>query len=295
VRRFQADLARAPTIVTQRLQQLLRRAPTGEDPVADALSLRSFPIFGLPLWASRSLGAPTDHAFQAALAASSLHGYYFIRLIDNVMDGDGPPELAKLLPLAGPFHSGFERAYRTHFPPEHPFWADYDTLWGGSAFATVEDAFLEVIDAETFAGVSGRKFSASTIPVAAVLHRLGMADALPGWRELVDRLGGFYQMVNDLLDWHHDARAGIRTFFLSEATRRRREGEPLAAWVVREGFSWAVAGLDASMVDLEQRAAAVTAPDLGAFLIDRSALLRVQLAEAENALRGVERLVAAFV
>ena len=110
------------------------------------------------------------------------------------------------------------------------------TLWGGSAFATVEDAFLEVIDAETFAGVSGRKFSASTIPVAAVLHRLGLADALPGWRELVDRLGGFYQMVNDLLDWHHDARAGIRTFFLSEANRRRREGEPLAAWVAPGGI-----------------------------------------------------------
>jgi hypothetical protein len=292
--RFRSDLADAPEHVSRKLDNLLERAPGTADPVGAALSPWSFPVLGLPVWASRALRLPVEQEFHIALACSSLHGYHFIRLIDNVMDGDGPAELPRLLPLTAVFHTGFERPYHRYFDHGDPFWGEYETLWRRAAFATTEDAFLENIDQPAFTGVSGLKFSAAAVPVAAVAHRGHRSEALPEWRHLIDRLGCWYQMVNDLLDWHHDAAHGIRTYFLSEANRRRRPEESLPEWVSREGFGWAVETLDQWMNQLEREAELLHAPDLSEFLATRRGLFRIQMADAADGLRGLDTLLHAF-
>jgi hypothetical protein len=281
-------------MVLRKLDNLLERAPGTGDPVGAALSPWSFPVLALSVWASRALRLSVEPEFHIALASSSLHGYHFIRLIDNVMDGDGPAELARLLPLTAVFHTGFERPYHVYFDHTHPFWGDYQTLWHRAAFATTEDAFLESIDQPAFTGVSGLKFSAAAVPLAAVAHRGHRTDALPGWRRLIDRLGCWYQMVNDLLDWHHDSAHGIRTYFLSEANRRRRPDESLPGWITREGFGWAVETLDQWMNQLEREAELLNAADLSEFLAARRGLFRTQMAGAADGLRGLDTLLHAF-
>ncbi len=294
VARFQADLARTGSIAA-RVHALVQRTPgTAPHPAQALRDPRSFPVMQLPVWLSRTLSESLDRDFHVDVACSSLNAYYFIRLVDNVMDADGPAELRRLLPAAAVFHARFQLPYQRHFPAGHPFWDDFERWWSRAAVATVEDAFLECVDAERFVSVSGLKFSAAAVPLAAAAHAGGRPDLVPAWAPLVDRLGGWYQLLNDLLDWHHDSRHGIRTWFLSEFTRRGAPAESLPAWVAREGFDWAVELLESWMAELLAGAAVLKAPALGRFLAGRLALFRRQVAEARNGLRGMRVLLRAF-
>ena len=70
---------------------------------------------------------------------------YFIRLLDNVMDGHATVE-RELLPASAFFHSEFEGVYRALFAPASPFWPDYHDAWYSSWDVVAHEATLDVID-----------------------------------------------------------------------------------------------------------------------------------------------------
>src|SRR5690242_8264139 len=112
--RLEAELrARAPRLaehVTAWLRHLFI-----DDPARAWIRSRAFPVLQLPRWLAASLAADSDTRFHADLDYSSINGYYLIRLIDNVMDGDGTVE-TRLLPAAAFFHSRFQGVYLDYFP-----------------------------------------------------------------------------------------------------------------------------------------------------------------------------------
>ena len=105
---------------------------------------------------------------------------------------------------------------------------------------------------------------------------------------------GWYQMANDFFDWHHDGRFAISTYFRSEADRRKRPEEPVAAWFVREGFDWGTALLGRGLTELERLARGLNSRDLSAFMHQREALFQRQRDAAAGGLDGLRSLVAAF-
>ena len=212
-----------------------------------------FPVIQLPCWLEGTIRGAPDAGFQASLVYSSVNGYYFIRLVDDVMDGDGSAP-ASLLPALGLFHAEFVSSYHRWFPAGHPFWNDFRALWYGAADAAAQDAALEDLDHERFVEVAARKVSAAKIPLAAVGHRYGAPDRLAAWSDFCDRLGRFEQLTDDLFDWHDDLRRGAATWVLSEAGRRAAPGESAAAWIVREGFEWGVDTLRSWMSELRRAA-----------------------------------------
>ncbi len=252
--RFDADLGTALPSVAPALRRWL-----GGNVAAFAetgLVGDGFPALPLPFWAD---GEAPDEALHADLAYATLNGFCFIRLIDDVADGDRPDERRRLLPACGFFHSRFQAAYQRLFAPDDAFWPLFHGAWDEQANASAGDAQLADVTAGAFAALSSRKFSAARIPVAAVLHRRGAAADMPRWAAFVDRLGAFCQMANDVLGWQLDLQNGIRTRFLSEFGRQRLSGEPFGAWYRRVGLAWASDWLTAALNNLEEDAPAEAA------------------------------------
>jgi hypothetical protein len=250
-------------------------------------------VLQLPRWFAASLAAAPDTAFHADLDYSSVNGYYLIRLIDNVMDGDGTVE-TRLLPAVAFFHSRFQGAYLKHFPAGHPFWQAFDAIWIEYADRTVRDAFLERVGEREFREIAGKKFGAAKIPLTAVAHRSEHPDALPLWHELVDALGRWHQMANDFFDWHRDREYRIPTLVQTAAARMRRSGESAVTWFAREGFDWGVAELEKLRREVRAAASAVASPELHRYLAGREAAFRTELKSATQAVRGLRALEAAF-
>jgi len=237
--RMDARLRATPELRRRVFEWLVRLSPSA-DPVDYFRQPRTLPILSLPEWVGQGLGAAADDAFHDDLTYSTIAGYCHIRLLDDVMDGD-PAADPMLLPAAGFFHAEFQQAYATYFEPRHPFWEWFSALWFGAIEATIADAKLGAITLEQFQEISALKVSPAKIPIVATCLRHDRPDALPARLDLCDRLGCIAQMTDDLFDWQDDLEhAGRTTYFLSEAERRRDREEPLAAWVLREGFAWGV-------------------------------------------------------
>jgi hypothetical protein len=236
---------RATPELRRRVFDWLARLSPSADPADYFRQPRTLPILDLPEWVGQGLGASANAVFYDDLVYSTIAGYCHIRLLDDVMDGD-PAGDAMLLPAAGFFHAEFQQAYVTYFEPQHPFWEWFTSLWFGAIQATIADARLGTITLEQFQEISALKVSPAKIPVVATCLRHGRPDALPARLELCDRLGCIAQMTDDLFDWQDDLEhPGRKTYFLSEAERRRDREEPLAAWILREGFAWGVATIQA--------------------------------------------------
>ena len=232
----------------------------------------SFPMLLLPWWLEGTLQPRPDPAFQADLVYSTLNGYLFIRLIDNVMDGHATVE-PRLLPALGFFHTQFQAPYQRHFQAEHPFWAFFASTWFASAEATVRDAGLAELDRELFVQVAAQKTCAAKIPLAAVCYRFARPHLLAPWSQFVDRFGCWHQMLNDLFDWRRDLEHRTQTYFLSEADRRKGPGESVAGWVIREGFEWGIELLQTWMAELKALAHTLDSSALTAYLATREAML----------------------
>ena len=84
----------------------------------------AFPMLLLPWWMEESIIGSADPEFQAEIAYSSVCGYYFVRVLDDLMDGDNPPP-APVLPAMIVFHTEFQQAYGRLFPADHPFWDSF--------------------------------------------------------------------------------------------------------------------------------------------------------------------------
>lgn len=294
-------------VVEESLERLLRagerlgprlvawiRGLAGERSASDYfLDCRAFPTLALPWACEATLSGAPDPGFQAELIESSIHGYWFIRLIDDVMDGPGPGDV-QLLPALGPLHARFQAIHARHFEPEHPFWSHFHSRWLRAADFALRDAELEVVDDLAFRQIAARKTSAATIPLAAVCHRLGRPDDLADWEDFVEVLGRWHQLYNDLFDWRRDAEAGNATLFLGEHQRRRRSGETLERWVLREGLELGCRLLDGRWTELVEAVPAGAGPALQPWLDRRLADWTSRRRTLEEAAVQARRVFAAL-
>lgn len=293
MQRVQATLQAATPQMAQPVTDWMRALAGGHAPEAYFTHDLAFPTLLLPWWLEQSLGREPATAFQADIAYSSINGYYFIRMIDNVMDGEATVE-TKLLPALAFFHTEFQTPYQKHFAPEHPFWALYRTVWFGTAEAAIHDARLDDITLEMFIQASAQKVRAALIPVAAVCHHYGRADLTGVWSEFVLRMGKWHQMFNDIFDWYKDSSTGNMTYFLSEAQRRKRNTEAPMDWIVRTGFQAGCDTLRTWMCDAQALAAQLNCPPLAHYLVERSALFEHRADAALSGLGALAKLAAVF-
>lgn len=289
LRRLPARLGQVAPYLADQVTAWMRGLAAAPDPADYFRNPLGFPLLRLPWWLGQTLAPAPDDTFQADLVYSTVNGYYFIRLVDNLMDGHALGE-RELLPALAFFHTEFQSAYQAYFEADHPFWELFRAVWFGAAEVTARDAGLADIDLDAFQLYAGRKVSAAKIPLAAVCWRAGRPEHLAPWAQFVDTLGRWHQMWNDVFDWSKDLRHGTATYFLSEARRRKRPGEPAAAWVVREGFAWGVAGLHTGLAEAQAQAATLGSPGLAAYLERRGALLRQQQAEVAPGLAALAQL-----
>ncbi|NLF13346.1 MAG: hypothetical protein GX597_16300 [Anaerolineaceae bacterium] len=292
--RLHAGMAEAAPFMAPRVAAWMRDA--GRERVEPAERFKhpeSFPMLLLPWWLESALRPAPDPSFQEDLVFSTLNGYLFIRLIDNVMDGHSTVEPG-LLPALALFHTGFEAPYHRTFEPGHAFWPIFRSVWFASADATVEDASSTHIGHEAFVRVAARKTCAVKIPLAAVCYRCGRPDLMAPWWQFVDVFGCWHQMLNDLFDWRRDMEHETRTYFLSEAGRQRNPGESVAGWVMREGFCWGMGRLHGWMAELQALAATLGSPALATYLQRRRAMLLERQETVEAGFRAMAALADAL-
>jgi hypothetical protein len=186
----------------------------------------AFPMFLLPWWVEKTLQPSPDATLQRAIAYSTANGYYYIRLIDNLMDGDTDASLT-LLPTLNFFHSQFQHSYYNYFPSDHPFWHLFHQVWWRSGESAMEDAYQTDIDLTRFQEIAAQKVCAAKIPIAAVCYYHQQPELIQPWSNFVDLLGCWHQMTNDLFDWIKDSTHHSQTYFLCEAARQKLPQESL--------------------------------------------------------------------
>ena len=258
-RRLRSDMGQLAPFLAPRLSSWIDDLLEGRSLAAGFLAPTAFPVVGIAWWAEEAVGS-VDPERQEDLAASSMAGYLFIRLIDNLMDGDGPGDVG-LLPGLGFFSTVFVRPYRRWFPGSHPFWPYLEDVWVGAADLTARDAAFSHVDLERFHTVSARKTAAARIPVAATFHLHGRVDRLEEWEGFLDSFGRFHQLHNDLLSWRRDVATGTATYLLSMAGEGRSD-DAVAEWLLAEGLESTFATLQSTMADLVAIASSLGSPGL---------------------------------
>jgi hypothetical protein len=251
----------------------------------------AYPTILMPWWLDGSIG---DHErrLHRALSYSTMNGYLYIRLVDNLMDGDGPADVG-LLPALGFFHLEFLEPYRQLFGPGHRFWSDVRRIWLQTAEATLLDSTLEDIDRTAFESISARKTGAAKIPIAAVCHYRQRLHVQPRWSEFVDGFSRWHQMHNDVFSWRKDVEHDATTYFLSEARRQRRDGT-VESWFIDGGFHWAIDRLDEYMFELKRIANTLEPSEPLVYLSERERMLATQVEEVEVGLAAAAGVRAAL-
>ena len=224
----------------------------------------SLPVLAFPWWLEKRIRGQADVEFQADLMFSTVSGYYFARMIDDIMDGHGVPPAA--VPALYLLHQQLIEPYYKYFPPPHAFWREFDRLLMRTAEATSVEASLQQIDESAFVAVSARKATAALIPVAAVCFRYERAELLQSWTDFFTLYSRWHQMNDDLVDWSADHRAGNHTWLLCEAERRRAHDEPVPLWMGRVGYQWTRGLMDSWMNDAIAAAQELGAPELMLYL-----------------------------
>lgn len=154
-------------------------SPTRE-PADYFLQPNSFPLLPLIGWAAMSFAVDTDQQFVADVVYSTASMYYYIRLLDNVMDGHATIE-AEILPAMAFFHTEFQSPYQSYFASEHPFWQVFRSAWLAGNEAVARELELNSFGPEEFETVSVAKLAAARIPIAAVAYRANAADRRRAW------------------------------------------------------------------------------------------------------------------
>jgi hypothetical protein len=280
----------AGPVLGQRINRWIRDVFKTDQPEEAFKNPISFPMLLLPWYAELSLHPEAEPAFQTDLVYSTVNGYYYIRLMDNLMDGHGE-EPSTILPVLNFFHTQFQSPYQQYFKFDHPFWEFFNTTWLHSAEVTLRDADLVQINRDVFIEVCAQKTCAAKIPIAAVFLRYERCASMAGWMRFVDLFGCWHQMWNDLFDWVKDMQYETQTYFLSEARRRKRPEEALFDWVIREGFDWGLAVLDEWMLELQAMASDLESPRLKNYLTERKTLLSKQKAGIIQSLEQSEEFL----
>lgn len=236
---------------------------------------QAFPMLLLPWWLETEIRGVPDGAFHGDVAYSTLNGYYFVRMIDDLMDREASPG-SSVLPVLIFFHTEFLLTYHRHFPYGHPFWDQLAKASLLAAETASRDADLPQIDRAQFLEISARKIAGAKIPIAAVCHRYERPELIAAWSDFVDLLGCWHQMLNDMRGWQRDVSHGRSTHFLSQATLRGDSVGSIAEWVISEGLPWGLAQLDAWMLQLLAAARELACPSLIAYLEQRRRSLETE-------------------
>jgi len=266
------------------IQTWMKALAGSEEPADYFLHPVAFPLMLLPWWLERQLRGQADPDFQSDLVLSNASLYYYVRLVDNVMDGHATVE-PKLLPAAGYFVERFHGLYQDHFENGHPFWDYFRRTWAEFCDVTAADGQLSDIDRQTFTDLVGRKVCAAKIGVAAVCHRHARRDLLPLWDEWIDVFGCWHLFREDMFDWQQDLNLGAVTYFLSEARRQKAAGEAEVGWLARAGLDWGFAQLDGWLGHLRRMTFA--SPEVFSYLQFREK----ELSEHREAVRPALELI----
>ncbi len=250
---------------------------------------RAFPMLLFPWWFEQSITGKCDSSFQQDLITSTICGYQYIRIMDNVMDEHAEKETA-LLPATGFLHSCFQGIYYKYFSSEHPFWDHYNEIWFRSAEYTILDVQLKDITEDDFHTIAAQKTSAVKIPMAAVSHKYHGEDAYKEWCDFINLYGSYHQMYNDLFDWQKDLKNGSNTYLISEAVRRKKSDESETSWMIKSGLSWAAEKLNFWMKELKIRAASLNCRELEEYLLMREMFLKDKITHLENDLKKTAQL-----
>lgn len=271
-------------LTAPRIHQWAKNLGGTDEPSDYFLHPVAFPLMLLPWWLERQLRGTCDTAFQNDLIASNACLYYYVRLVDNVMDGHATIE-PKLLPVTGYFVDRFHSLYHNYFELGHPFWDYFEQVWATFCDVTAADGHLKDVDEKTFNFLIGRKVSAAKISVAAVCYRYDQPDLIHKWDEWVDTFGCWHLFREDLFDWQQDLQLGAITYFLSEARRQKRGDEPEMGWIAREGLDWALDQLKVWMKRLKEMT--FVSPEVTDYLRFREK----ELIEKQEALRPAFKFI----
>jgi hypothetical protein len=264
VRRAIADLSHgSPVLAEQTSRWLSLRCDLSQ--LEDYfIRPQSLPILALPWWLESTIRREVDVGFQTDLMYSSISGYYFARMLDDVMDRHQIQRAA--IPALYSFHTQFLSTYFKYFQHSDPFWRKFEKSFMTAAEAAAVEATLEYVCEVEFIEVSARKTTTAVIPIAAVCFHYGRPDLLPSWEELFALLARWHQMRDDLLDWSIDYKLDNRTWVLSEAERRRADGESVAEWMGREGLKWGQSVMECWINEAVTMASGLGSPTLVRYL-----------------------------
>lgn len=254
---------------------------------------QAFPMLLLPWWLEESISGAPDIAFQADIAYSTVCGYYFVRMIDDLMDGESHPA-GPAMPAMIFFHTEFQQAYHQYFPADHPFWTAFTRFSYAAAETAAIDAALDSIDRAQFLLVSARKIAGAKIPLAAVCHQQHRPELIERWSDLADLLGRWHQMRNDVLGWARDMKRGRTTYFLSEAARRAGSEADISRWMARDGLTWAWGQLDGWMDELAAAAAGLGSLTIEGYLEERRRAASVEWQQMASDLVALNRLASSL-
>lgn len=273
--------------VASNLQRWMKDLAGSDEPADYFLHPLAFPLMLLPWWLERQFRGHCDTSLQTNLIFSNACMYYYVRMVDNVMDGHATVE-PKLLPAAGYFVNQFEGVYHDYFGPSHQFWDFFRHTWAEFCDVTAADGQLQEINRETFESLVGRKVCAAKIGVAAVCYLHGRTDPLLEWNRWIDVFGCWHLFREDLFDWQQDLDLGVMTYFLSQAKRRKNPGEAEVSWLARAGLDWAYEQLAGWMEQLRRMSA--VSPEVLAYLDVREAEVLDRKKRLRPALDFVEAL-----
>jgi hypothetical protein len=293
VRRSQRRLrGEAPTLAGHALRWQ-RKLAGGAGPEAYFLHPQAFPTMLMPWWLESTIRGSPAPGFQRDVVYSSVSGYYFVRMIDDLMDGERPAEPA-VLPILTFFHAEFEQTYFRYFPHGHPFWVACHSATLASAEMASRDAGLTEIDRTRFQEISARKIAGVRVPIAAVCHRHERTDLVEPWFRLADLFGRWHQMLNDIRGWSRDLDGGRSTYFLSQAAASIGPDGSVAEWVIGDGLAWGAAQLDDWMSELLELADGLGSPALATYLAERSDMLAREWVGMQASLVALRQLASAM-
>jgi hypothetical protein len=251
---------------------------------------RRFPMLLLPWWAADGTRSREDPRFHEDVARSTMAGYCHIRLLDDLMDGRGTPGL-DLLPAAGVFHLEFQSAYQRHFVPDSPFWTLFRDRWLRAADGTVAGSAANAVALGDRAEAT---LGPVLIPIAAACFHAGVPDRFEEWRPVVLELARLEQLIDDVFDWQDDDARGQPNLVLAEAAQRVRKGETTLAWVIREGYAWALDAARARAATAMVSAERLRNEGLSRFVAARAELIGEIAADTAPGLAQLAGLAKAF-
>jgi hypothetical protein len=286
--RVRAELMRTSPFLFDRVWEWMTHLSGSLRPEDYYLKPRSAPILFLPWWLESSIAAAPDVDFQTDLIYATINKYYFVRLVDDVMDGHGPDPV--ILPMLSVWDAQFQATYSHHFPAGHPFWQYFHQILQHTAAVTAQEATFRNIDRASFLNFSATKSCGATIAMMAVCYRRDRLDAFSAWVRFWEAFARWNQLRDDLFDWHRDLAGGIPSYLLSEGERRKTTEESVTNWFVREGFGWATELLGEWTRDMRREGSHLNSPKVEQYVELRATDLDCQIADIAARLKSLAAL-----